>query len=54
MPIVRVNDQALGLIIHPCGTHFVSLRGRTADVEGNQSELTIIRAYAVVDRWHGR
>jgi hypothetical protein len=50
VPIVRVNDQALGLIIHPCGTHFVSLRGRTADVEGNQSDLTIIRAYAVVDR----
>jgi hypothetical protein len=50
VPIVRVDDQALGVIIHPPGARFVSLRGSTADVEGNQSDLTIIRAYGVAPR----
>jgi len=50
VPIVGLDDRALGLIVHPPGTTFVSLRGSAADTEGNTVEQTVLRAYGVAPR----
>lgn len=47
LPILRVGDQAVGLVAHPRGAKYVSLRGSARDVEGHEGEVTIIRAYAL-------
>lgn len=50
LPILRVGDQAVGLVAAPRGARYVSLRGSARDVEGHEGEVTIIRAYAVGGR----
>lgn len=47
LPIVRFGDQALGLVVHPRGASYVSLRGSASGVQGNAVEQTILRAYAL-------
>jgi hypothetical protein len=51
VPVLRLGDRAIGLVITPAGTRFVSLRGSARDAADQQVEQTIIRAYAV--RAHG-
>ena len=50
VPILRLDDRALGLVVHPPGATHVSLRGAADDVDGNAVEQTIIRAYALARR----
>jgi len=50
VPALRVGDAALGLVIHPPGASFVSLRATVSDVAGNQGTVTIVRAYALARR----
>ncbi len=47
LPIVRFRARALGLVVHPRGASYVSLRGSASDAQGNAVEQTIIRAYAL-------
>lgn len=42
---VRTDDRWRGLVIHPPGATFVSLRGSARDADGTRVEQTIIRAY---------
>jgi len=50
IPLVLIGDRALGLVIHPPGATHASLRGTAADVEGNEVDQTIVRAYAIAPR----
>ena len=47
LPLVRLGDQALALVVHPRGATRVSLRGSARDIAGNSVEQTILRAYAL-------
>lgn len=47
LPLLRVGEHALALVVHPRGATHVSLRGAARDVEGNQVEQTLLRAYAL-------
>lgn len=49
LPVLRLGDRALGLVLHPPGAAHVSLRGAARDVAGNRGEQTILRAY-LIDR----
>lgn len=46
-PLLLTGDDAIALIVHRRGATHVSLRGATTDVAGNDSEVTIIRAYGL-------
>lgn len=50
LSILRVGDRAVGVVLHPRGATHVSLRGTARDVEGNEVEQTIVRAYALAGR----
>jgi subtilisin family serine protease len=50
VPLLVFGADALGLIVHPPGATHVSLRGATADVQGNAAELKVIRAYGLAPR----
>jgi hypothetical protein len=50
IPLLVLGADAFGLIAHPPGATHVSLRGSTADVEGNSAEVTVIRAYGLAPR----
>lgn len=47
LPLWRDGSRAVAFVWHPRGATYVSLRGATADVEGNAVEQTILRAYAL-------
>jgi hypothetical protein len=50
VPLIVLGADALGLIVHPPGATHVSLRGSTADVQGNSAEMKVIRAYGLAPR----
>lgn len=45
--MIRIGDQALGLVVHPRDASYVSLRGSARDAAGNSVEQSILRAYAL-------
>lgn len=47
VPGVAAGDRWLGLVVHPAGAQFASLRGAAEDVDGRRNEVTIVRAYRV-------
>ena len=47
VPGAAIGDHWLGVVVHPAGSAFASLRGTATDVDGNRSEVTILRAYRV-------
>ena len=50
VPLIVAGADAFGLIVHPAGATHVSLRGSTADVQGNAAEVKIIRVYGLASR----
>ena len=50
VPGVALVDSWLGVVVHPAGTAFVSLRSTVRDVAGNQAEQSVIRACGVTQR----
>ena len=46
-PVTRAGDTGTAVLAHPPGDHFVSLRSRAADADGNRVEQTVVRAYAI-------
>jgi len=50
VPVVRIGELALGLVVHPRDATHVSLRGTASDVECHSVAQTIVRAYAVSPR----
>jgi hypothetical protein len=53
VPVLRIRDQAIAIVLHPRDAAFVSLRGSARDVAGNRVEQTIIHAYALGPRKTG-
>jgi hypothetical protein len=49
VPVLRIGDRAVALVLHPRNAAFTSLRGSARDVAGNRVEQTIIRAYGLGD-----
>jgi len=47
VPGVAAADRWLGLVVHPAGAAFASLRGKVEDVDGRSNDVTIVRAYRV-------
>jgi hypothetical protein len=47
VPGALAGTQFTGIVINPPGAEFVSLRGTASDVDGNQVEQTIVRAYGL-------
>ena len=45
VPGALFGDRWFGLVVHPAGAAYASLRGTARDVAGNASEATIIHAY---------
>ena len=45
VPGALVGARFIGIVTHPPGASFVSLRGTASDAEGNRVEETIVRAY---------
>jgi hypothetical protein len=43
-------DSWLGVVVNPTHADYASLRGTVRDVDGNEGEQTIIRAYRVANR----
>jgi len=45
IPGLTIGDHWFGVVVHPPHAAFASLRGSVRDVDGNQGEVAIIRAY---------
>jgi len=45
IPVLRIGELALGLVVHQRGATHVSLRGSAKDAAGNEVEQTLVRAY---------
>ncbi len=45
VPGIRLHDRWFGVVLHPPGAAFASLRGSASDLRVNRVEQTILRAY---------
>jgi hypothetical protein len=47
VPGALLGDRWFGVVVHPRGAAYASLRGAVRDADGNASEVTIIHAYRI-------
>jgi hypothetical protein len=45
VPVLRCDDLAIALLVHPRQASTVSLRSRAADADGNTVQQTVIESY---------